>query len=413
MEALGENIQQIFGRNYSAPYKEFMGDFPGWIVAGIFLISLIIVVAVHSFDYYTPANLIIHSNAFIKKWEPVYGAASANRKSLADYIYSLEQKNQLVPAQKCLANFYIMTTNGSGLFLPGDGGSLPICSNEALSYTLRAGCRGFVFDVIERLQEKGAPVIMTVDSNPDKKWRQISMNYVNLRDPINRLRAEAFGEGSIGTQKVVQLKNTSDPIFIYLRFLKLHTPAFYNAVADAIDNAFKDYKLDYTWSAGRRETDFYATNIEEFMGKVIIISNQMPSGTRLQDMINIVPPSSIKPYFTGKDISNITTDQMQQTKAIIQQHVCLAMDPSETSEGQNNTIDWKRAQQLGIQMVAMNFFKTGASDTYKNSFGEYSFAIKAPELRYTVKLLEKARKPGAEADMKGGKIDTPSMVLRT
>ena len=412
MEALGANIQTTLSNNYSTQYREIMDNFPGWIIAGIFLITIIIVVSVHSFDYYTPANLNTHSNAFIKKWEPVYGAASANRKSLADYLYSLEQKKQLEPSQKCLANFYIMTANGAGLFLPGEGGSLPICSNEALSYTLRAGCRGFVFDVIERLQDKGVPVIMTVDANPDKKWRQISMNYVPFRDPINRLRAEAFGEGSMGAQKVVQLKNTSDPIFIYLRFLKLHTPGFYDAVADAIDNAFKDYKLDYTWSAGRRETDFYATNIEEFMGKVIIISNQMPSGTRLQDMINIVPPSSVKPFFIGKDISNITTDQMQQTQAIIQQHVCLAMDPSETPEAQNNTIDWQRAQQLGIQMVAMNFFKTGASDNYKNSFGEYSFALKPAEIRYTVKLMQKAKKPGPETDMKGGKIDNPSLILR-
>ena len=63
-------------------------------------------------------------------------------------------------------------------------------------------------------------------------------------------------------------------------------------------------------------------------------------------------------------------------------------------------------------MVAMNFFKTGASDNYKNSFGEYSFALKPAEIRYTVKLMQKAKKPGPETDMKGGKIDNPSLILR-
>ena len=415
MEALddfGKTIQETFKGPWAPPYHDVMGTFIGWIIAGVLLLALIITVIVQGFDYYTPANLVTHSNAFIKTWEPVYGAASAGRKSLAELLVKLQKDQQIQPAQKCLSNFYIMTANAGGMFLPGEGGNLSICSNEALSYTLRAGCRGFVFDVIERLQEKGKPVIMTVDADPSKKWRQLSMNYVPFRDPINRLRAEAFGEGSMGQTQVVQLKNTADPIFIYLRFLKRHTPAFYNAVADAIDNAFKDYKLDYTWASGRRGSDFYTTNIEEFMGRIIIVSNQMPSGTRLQEMINIVSPSSLPSFYTSADVSNITADQIPKSQGIIQQNICLAMNPSETPDGQQNKLDWRRAHSLGIQMVAMNFFNKNVQD-YRNFFGEYSFAMKPQALRYSVKVGSSPNRPGPEADMKGGKIDSPSMVLRT
>ena len=148
------------------------------------------------------------------------------------------------------------------------------------------------------------------------------------------------------------------------------------------------------------------------MGRIIIVSNQMPSGTRLQEMINIVSPSSLPSFYTSADVSNITADQIPKSQGIIQQNICLAMNPSETPDGQQNKLDWRRAHSLGIQMVAMNFFNKNVQD-YRNFFGEYSFAMKPQALRYSVKVGSSPNRPGPEADMKGGKIDSPSMVLRT
>ena len=67
---------------------------------------------------------------------------------------------------------------------------------------------------------------------------------------------------------------------------------------------------------------------------------------------------------------------------------------------------------MNLFFIGMNFFNKNVQD-YRNFFGEYSFAMKPQALRYSVKVGSSPNRPGPEADMKGGKIDSPSMVLRT
>ena len=410
----GETIQQTFKGPWVPAYSDFAGGFIGLGLATVFFITILIVAYAQSYNYYTPANLTIHTNAFIKSWETTYGAAANGRKSLNQYLIDLSAKKEIQPNQKCLSNFYIMTANAAGtavspngVLLPG----LPICSIESLSYLLRAGVRGFIFDVHELLSDKGKPYISVCDPNPNKSWRTISMNTMPFREPVNRLRTEAFGEGSLGQAPV---KNTMDPIFIYLRFVRLHKPEFYNNVAKDLENAFKDYRLDYTWAAGRRESDFYTTDIQEFMGKVIIMSNQKAAGSRLEDMINITPASGVKASYSAADIKTVTSDEITKIKPIIQQHVCGAFDTPGSVEAINNNVDWSRAHGLGIQMVGMNFF-TGAGNLqgYRDTFGEYSFKLKPEAMRYGVKLAAKPSKPGPDVNMKRGNITVPELQLRS
>lgn len=413
----GETIQQTFRGPWAPAYSDLTGGAVGLGLAVVFFITIVCVAWAQSYNYYTPANLTIHTNAFIKNWEQVYGAAANGRKSLNDYLTELTTKKQIEPNQKCLSNFYIMTANAAatavspnGVLLPG----LPLCNLDSLSYLLRAGVRGFIFDIHEVLSDKGKPYISVCDPNPNKTWRTISMNKMPFREPINRLRTEAFGEGSLGMSSQTQVKNTMDPIFIYLRFVRLHKPEFYNNVANDLQNAFKDYRLDYTWAAGRRETDFYTTDVQEFMGKVIIMSNQKAAGTHLEDMINITPASSVKANYTTADVKNITSDEITKMKPIIQQHVCAAFDTPGTSEAINNNIDWSRAHGLGIQMVGMNFFTAaGNLQGYRDLFGVYSFSVKPEAMRYGVKLASKPTKPGKDVDMKGGNITMPELQLRS
>ena len=370
-----------------------------------------------SYNFFTDTNTTIHLNSFLNKWEPVYGSAENGRKSLNQYLDSLTQKGGIQPNQKCLSNFYIMTANAAGIVKSPDGvllPGLPLCSLQSVSFLLRAGVRGFIFDVHELLSDPGKPYISVVDPDPNKNWRTISMNTLPFRDPINRLRAEAFGEGSTSREKIVQIKNTSDPIFIYLRFSRQHKPNFYNNVASDLENAFKDYRLDYTWASGRRETDFYTTDIQEFMGKIVILSNQKASGTNLEDFINITPVSSLPANYTTAYVKNVTTDEITKIKPIIQQHLCVAFDPAGTSEAANNSLDWARAHQLGIQMVGMNFFSdAGNLSGYRDFFGEYSFSLKPETLRYGVQLAKPPVKPGPGANMKGGNVTVPDLQLRT
>ena len=413
---IGETIQKMFKIEEPINLNTMLGLAPFAGIAVLILVIVLVVILAQSYNYYTPDNLNTHTNAFLKKWEPVYGAAANGRKSLNEYITTLTNEKKIEPNQKCLSNFYIMTANAAGTAVSPDGILLPglhLCNIEALSFLLRAGCRGFIFDVHEPLSNKGKPYISVVDANPSKKWRTISMNSVPFRDPINRLRVEAFGEGSLGQTQIVQIKNTTDPIFIYLRFNHDHKPDFYNAVAADLENAFKDYRLDYTWAAGRREIDFYTTDIQEFMGKVVIISNKKAAGTHLEDFINITPASSVKPNYTTADIRDITSDEITKVKPIIQQHLCAAFDVPGTNEAIKNTLDWNRAHGLGIQMVAMNFFtEAGNLQGYRDMFGSYSFKLKPEAMRYGVKLGTNPTRAGPEADMKGGNITMPSLDLR-
>ena len=411
---IGETIQNMVQIEEPIVLDTMLGLAPFAGIAVLILVIVLVVILAQSYNYYTPDNLNTHTNAFLKKWEPVYGAAANGRKSLNEYLTTLTNEKKIEPNQKCLSNFYIMTANAAGTAVSPDGlllPGLPLCNIEALSFLLRAGCRGFIFDVHEPLSNKGKPYISVVDANPSKKWRTISMNSIPFRDPINRLRAEAFGEGSLGQ---TQIKNTTDPIFIYLRFNRDHKPDFYNAVAADLENAFKDYRLDYTWAAGRRETDFYTTDIQEFMGKVVIISNKKAAGTHLEDFINITPASSVKPNYTTADIRDITSDEITKVKPIIQQHLCAAFDVPGTNEAIKNTLDWNRAHGLGIQMVAMNFFtEAGNLQGYRDMFGSYSFKLKPEAMRYGVKLGTNPTRAGPEADMKGGNITMPSLDLRS
>jgi len=413
---IGESIQNMVQIEEPIVLENMIGLAPFAGISLLILVIVLVVILAQSYNYYTPDNLNTHTNAFLKKWEPVYGAAANGRKSLNEYLTTLTNEKKIESNQKCLSNFYIMTANAAGTAVSPDGlllPGLPLCNIEALSYLLRAGCRGFIFDVHEPLSNKGKPYISVVDANPSKKWRTISMNSIPFRDPINRLRAEAFGEGSLGQTQIVQIKNTTDPIFIYLRFNHNHKPDFYNAVAADLENAFKDYRLDYTWAAGRRETDFYTTDIQEFMGKVVIICNQKAAGTHLEDFINITPASSVKANYTTADIRDITADEITKVKPIIQQHVCAAFDVPGTNEAIKNTLDWNRAHGLGIQMVAMNFFtEAGNLQGYRDMFGLYSFKLKPEAMRYGVKLGKNAKKAGPETDMKGGTITVPGLDLR-
>jgi hypothetical protein len=149
------------------------------------------------------------------------------------------------------------------------------------------------------------------------------------------------------------------------------------------------------------------------MGKIVIMSNQKASGTNLEDFINITPVSSVLPNYKTADIKNVTTDEITKIKPIIQQHVCTAFDIPGTAEAVNNTLDWKRAHQLGIQMVGLNFFSdTGDLAGYRDTFGEYSFSLKPETMRYGVQLATPPIKPGPGADMKGGSITVPELQLR-
>lgn len=411
LDDIGNIINKSLAGQYSGPYHNFMDKgYGGAIVTGILLIVIISVVIARNFDYFTDKNMKNKTNAMIKQWEPIYGAASNDRKSLAEYVNTLITTRRINQAQRCLSNFYIMTCNASSIFMPGEGGKFPIVSIDALSYTLRAGCRGFIFDVLEKLDDRGKPYVFVVDSDPNKKWRRTSMNFLPLRDPMNRLRAEAFGEGSLGQAGAVQLKNTSDPIFVYLRFIKQHKPAFYDAVAEVLDNAFKDYRLDYTWAAARRQSDFFTTNVDEFMGKIIVLSNQKPSGTKLEELINVTSQSSSKIWYRADDIKNITDEEIVKQKPIIQQNVTIAFEP----QAEQNNLDWKRAHGLGIQMVGMNWFNQSGKQIqeYRDFFGDFSFRIKPDTMRYTVQVTSGPRKPGQEANMNKGQVTMPQFNLR-
>ena len=417
IKGYGKTIQKTFHGPWMPAITGVLGTTAGVGFGFVVFVIVLSYVYASSYNFFTDANTTNHSNSFLKKWEPIYGTAANGRKSLNEYLASLSQKGLIQPNQKCLSNFYIMTANTAGIVKSPDGvllPGLPLCSIQSISFLLRAGVRGFIFNVHELLSDPGKPYLSVVDPDPNKKWRTISMNTIPFRDPINRLRAEAFGEGSLGREKIVQIKNTTDPIFIYLRFIRQHKPLFYNNVANDLQNAFKDYRLDYTWASGRRETDFYTTDIQEFMGKVVIMSNQKASGTNLEDFINIAPVSSLPANYKAVDIKNITTDEITKIKPVIQQHVCTAFDVPGTAEAMNNSLDWKRAQQLGIQMVGMNFF-TDAGDLagYRGTFGENSFSLKPENMRYGVQLSRAPIKPGAGADMKGGNITVPDLQLRT
>jgi hypothetical protein len=91
---------------------------------------------------------------------------------------------------------------------------------------------------------------------------------------------------------------------------------------------------------------------------------------------------------------------------------------SEDKKAEDNSIDFKSSHDVGIQMVAMNFWNINDKlKAYMNPamFGKQSFAIKPPAIRYIIEILPSPQYPQdpkwGSGPTAGTPVNPPAMVL--
>lgn len=311
----------------------------------------------------------------------IYPKAMSTRGSLYDYLRTDGLKNADAD-DLALSNFYVMTANLGGFFTPYNKAAF--CT-EAIQYALQAGARCLIFDIWPN-PASGAdfgPILQARNNDDSIDPSDYSLD---LLSALLTVQKEAFGNSANPAN--------NDPLYLYFRFRGKPFANTFNGTADAISKSLEGYRLPFVYNSND-SNPLYSTPINEFLGKVIILSdrNGMLDGvrTRFADYVNNpIPPSNTSftrvSIGTPAEVRNVaaSSDALMtfQTKTSQMNILACAPLPEDTANSESNEWDWKGAQNAGIQLVGVNLWTMGDGlNAYLDPtmFGKYSFKIK-PEL---------------------------------
>jgi hypothetical protein len=330
----------------------------------------------------TPQNVgrMTRANSMAMEY---YDNEKDKRLSLIAYLQQL--KKQGVPENHfAVTNFYISTTNATGIFLPAEDS---IVSPLAVKYQMAAGARAFIIDIWRDLApgNKFAPSVQVIEAGSN--WRRISMNML----PLSTILKAIVEEGITKNRRPGQ----NDPLFIYLRFRNPHRFTL-DGAANALQQTIEPYRLENTFNNCRGQNRLFALPIFSLADKIIVMSNTRASNSLLSDYINVGPLDGIKMEWSTKDANGISDSMRPEQVRKIQQNFTWVAPTSEDPAATKNDYTLTSAQALGIHFVGMNFAnKNDNLKAYLNQkmFGKTSFAIKPLKLRYFIEVLPPPKYP--------------------
>lgn len=326
-----------------------------------------------------------------------YSVAATQRKGLADTLAALKQKG--VPdAELVLGNFYVSTVHSTGLFTPARDG---IVTPEAARAAVLAGARGFVFDIWPDLTPGAgfAPVLQAVE--PGSLWRRISLNALPFAPVLRDLVQEAL--------ELPERPGHDDPVLLYLRFNGTPRTETYTGVASALRTFIEPYRLDAPYNNCRAAQNIFALPMASLSRKILVFSNVRAAGTPLADYINAAPMEGLPIEMTVNEVKTLSAEGRTAAKTKIQRFLTFVAPPSATADAESNYA-FEPAHALGIQCVAMNFWKDNdARKAYlaPDMFGVQSFALKPAGLRYRVQSLPAPGVP-TNPGMGDGSLQAPA-----
>ncbi len=351
------------------------------IVFGIFYIYY-----VKATDISTPINITTIIASASNSASSVYQPLEIRRKSLSTLLSSALPADERTHGR--LINFYILTANMGGLFAPSVGG---VYDSTALEYALRAGARGFIFDIYSgSIEQNYAPMLKVLE--PGSNWKVQTLNEIPLGLALETLRKKGFDTGMSDNRH-------NDPMILYFRFRGKIITTTLNLAAAAIRATLEGYRVATSENAA-----ISTQPIENFSRKVIIYSNYNGSNiknTAFNDYCNSLADD--KNMYDPKDvISAAIPDIVNKTKMTLA--IC-APTPENTMSDTNawmiNSDGTSPIDSKGINMVGLNFFSfVNTSDSLgldsglsayiqnasNNKFGTYSFWMKPSNLRYIVTM---------------------------
>jgi hypothetical protein len=313
---------------------------------------------------------------------------TTKRKDLPTYLEQLKKEG--IPASHmALTNFYISTVNGAGLFYPAENG---VISPDAARLAAIAGVRGYVFDIWPDLTPGGqfGPTVQVVEQGT--LWRRITLNAMSFASILGAITNTVF-RGGFGPGME---SKPHDLVVLYLRFRGTPRYTTYSGVAQALNGAIEQYRLDTSFNACRGQDRLFRIPISQLYQRVIVMSNTKASGTPLADYINVGPQQGIRMDWVPREVSALTDTMRGEQKVKIQQNMTVCAMPLEDPATESNPWEWKEAHGLGIHMAAMNIWKKGAAlDSYMapDMFGTFSYKMKPENLRYIIEVIPKAKVP--------------------
>ena len=286
-------------------------------------------------------------------------------KSLKDYINE--------PKKYKLCDWYVSSSYKS--YLPGNSYE-DYCSIKAIEIMLRSGVRYLELDVFTDNLQNNEPVV-TVGIEKGN-WHN-TLNDLNFKECCELIRNIGFSSSII--------KNSDDPLFLYLNIQVNNNKETLNKIADILYNTFDDKLLNKKYSYHRKNISIEP--IYKFMKKVIIMCNSSYEGCKLSELINIASD--------GPFVRRLESDKVLQTyepKELtdfnrLNMSIVYPSDTSKNPGNYNPQIPWF----YGCQFVTMNFKELDNNmSSYMEKFRYQSFVLKPLKLRYVPKTYKAPKK---------------------
>ena len=328
-----------------------------------------------------------------------YDSKNGERVGLRNYLQSVVQSG--VPdSQLVLTNFYVSTVNATGLFFPAVDG---VINPEAARMAVKAGARGFVFDLWPDLSPGAqfSPSVQVVESG--SLWRRTSLNSQPFVSILKTLIQEAL--------EIQERPGHEDPVFLYLRFRGKPRAATFAATANALRAVIEQYRLDPMFNNRRGQERLFSMPITSLFKKVVIASNVVAEGNPLSDYINVGPVDGIPLEYAVSRVKGLSDNDRTIAIRNIKQNLTWVAPFSEDPVAEANTWDVSGNQAIGVHFCAMNFWNM--NDKLKDymiptMFGKQSFALKPVPLRYIVETLPNPKYPQDPKWGTGATAGTPT-----
>ncbi len=291
-----------------------------------------------------------------------------------DYVLKRKGIDALVTGQlnnPYFINFYILTANMAGLYTPALNG---VYDPSALKYALRAGARGFVFDIYSGTKEQNyAPMLQVLQSGSSYKTQ--TMNQMPLALALQTLRKEGFENSS--------LPNYQDPMVLYFRFRGTIITTTLALAAAAVRATLEDKRVSTSMN-----DSIPVTPIINFKNKFILFSNMNNTKTAFDDYNNNKPGDGVINSYDPKSLTDLKTTSAEGTKIInnTKSVYCISAPLPEDYSSNDNSWNINDAENLGINMIGFNLFSydNGLIPylTENQKFEIFSFFYKPNNLLY-------------------------------
>lgn len=366
--------------------KTFIGrhDVQAFLIMLIGVISIILVIALSRRTYSSTKSIqqqIQDAKTVLSLYDKTYG----KRESLYTLLSTLN------PDTCQIANFYVATASNCAMFGPTSGGT--ISSDYIVSY-LRAGAR--CLDMAVFPENPTIPNAGPIVCEGDHATRtRTTSNYITFDEACSTIAR--YGLEHNGTT-IDGLKNGSDPLFLHLRIRAGQNIDMLTKIAMSLKKHFDEYRLPYTYYKCGRQNQMYATNVRDFSGKIVIMTDVSMSGTAIDEYVNITftPKQGTinaleQTEWNAVDMSELDAPGQDHVRSASKQRMLFT-----TASGDAITT----ARKFGIHFVGVDYSEMKP----EAMFNKYSFMQKPEALRYVQPIIKRPVAPGPEFDANAGKI---------